>query len=188
MQLIVGLGNPGPKYDKTRHNIGFEAVDKLFELGRFDAWRLWKKAQVARGMLDGHEILLVKPQTFMNLSGEAVGPIARYYKVLPQDVLVLHDELDFALGRVQIKPGGGHGGHNGLRNIILHIGPDFPRIRMGIGRSGSQKSSVVDYVLAPFDATSEQRVAQCVELTCEGVALFVDKGLQHAMNHINRAK
>lgn len=149
MQLLVGLGNPGAKYAGTRHNIGFMALDAIASEQGFGPWRSKFQAEIAEGRIAGEKILLVKPQTFMNESGRAVGEAARFHKVAPTDVIVFHDELDLAPGKIRVKEGGGHAGHNGLRSIHAHIGADYHRVRMGIGHPGD-KSRVSGYVLHDF--------------------------------------
>ncbi|MEO0622094.1 MAG: aminoacyl-tRNA hydrolase [Pseudomonadota bacterium] len=149
MQLLVGLGNPGAKYAGTRHNIGFMALDAIASEQGFGPWRSKFQAEIAEGRIAGEKILLVKPQTFMNESGRAVGEAARFHKVPPTDVIVFHDELDLAPGKIRVKEGGGHAGHNGLRSIHAHIGADYHRVRMGIGHPGD-KSRVSGYVLHDF--------------------------------------
>src|SRR5690606_3086210 len=125
MLVVVGLGNPGPQYADTRHNIGFMAVDAIAQKYGTSPWKSWRKSLVCRASCGGEDLLLVKPQTFMNLSGEAVVAATQFYNVPPGQVIVIHDELDFEPGVVRIKIGGGHGGHNGLRSIIQHIGADY---------------------------------------------------------------
>lgn len=147
--LIVGLGNPGPAYAGNRHNIGFMAVDAIAERHRFTAYRSKFQGQIADGTLAGRPTLLLKPMTFMNISGQAVGAAASFYKILPEDILVFHDEIDLAAGKVRVKTGGGHAGHNGLRSLHAHIGPNYRRVRLGVGRPQS-RGEVVDHVLDNF--------------------------------------
>ncbi|OSP56542.1 aminoacyl-tRNA hydrolase [Pseudoruegeria sp. SK021] len=149
MQLFVGLGNPGAKYLKNRHNIGFMAVDRLAEDHRFAPWRSKFQGQITEGMLGGVKVLLLKPETFMNLSGQSVGEAMRFYKLTPDDITVFHDELDLAPGKCRLKTGGGHAGHNGLRSIHAHIGETYHRVRLGIGHPG-HKDKVSPYVLGDF--------------------------------------
>lgn len=149
MQLFVGLGNPGAKYADNRHNIGFMAVDAVAAANPFGPWRSRFRAEVAEGRLGGDKVLLIKPQTFMNLSGQAVGEAMRYLKLAPGDIWVFHDELDLAPGKLRVKQGGGHAGHNGLRSLHQHIGPEYNRVRMGIGHPG-HKDLVSAYVLHDF--------------------------------------
>jgi PTH1 family peptidyl-tRNA hydrolase len=149
MKILVGLGNPGPRYAANRHNIGFMAVDRIAADHGFGPWRAKFQGLAADGTLGGVKVLLLKPQTFMNLSGQSVGEAMRFYKLAPADVTVLYDELDLAPGRLRVKTGGGAAGHNGIRSIDAHIGPDFHRVRLGIGHPG-HKDRVSGYVLSDF--------------------------------------
>ena len=149
MLLIVGLGNPGPKYAKQRHNIGFMAVDEIHRHESFPAWKAKFQALISEGQIGGEKCLLAKPTTYMNESGRAVGEIARFYKIPESDVVVLYDELDLAPGKVRIKTGGGAGGHNGIRSIDAHLGKNYRRVRIGIGHPG-QKDRVTGHVLGDF--------------------------------------
>lgn len=149
MKLFVGLGNPGGKYARNRHNIGFMALDQIAGDHGFSPWKSKFQAQICEGNLGGVKTLLLKPQTFMNLSGQSVGEAMRFYKLTPDDVTVLHDELDLAPGKCRVKQGGGHAGHNGLRSIHQHIGADYGRVRLGIGHPG-RKELVAGYVLHDF--------------------------------------
>lgn len=149
MQLFVGLGNPGAKYAGNRHNIGFMAVEAIASAHGFGPWRAKFQGLVSEGMLGGEKVILLKPETFMNLSGQSVGEAARFYKIAPEAVTVFHDELDLAPGKLRVKRGGGHAGHNGLRSIIAHIGAEFQRVRLGIGHPG-HKDRVAAYVLQDF--------------------------------------
>ncbi|MGX0878912.1 PTH1 family peptidyl-tRNA hydrolase [Roseovarius sp. MBR-154] len=154
MQLFVGLGNPGAKYVGNRHNIGFMAVERIAEEHGFGPWRAKFQGHVSEGVLEGEKVILLKPATFMNLSGQSVGEAMRFYKLTPGDVTVFHDELDLAPGKLRVKTGGGHAGHNGLRSIHAHIGADYARVRLGIGHPG-HKDLVAGYVLQDF-AKSDQ--------------------------------
>ena len=149
MRLIVGLGNPGKKYALNRHNIGFMGVDEIARDPNFSSWRTKFQGEISEGNLGGQKTLLLKPMTYMNLSGDAVQAAASFYKIAPLDIIVLHDELDLPPSRVKMKQGGGHAGHNGLRSIMAHIGADFWRLRMGIGHPG-HKNRVSGYVLSDF--------------------------------------
>lgn len=149
MQLFVGLGNPGAKYARNRHNIGFMAVDAIAGAHGFGPWRARFQGQVSEGVLGGEKVILLKPETFMNLSGQSVGEAARFYKLAPEAVTVFHDELDLAPTKLRVKQGGGHAGHNGLRSITAQIGAGFQRVRLGIGHPG-HKDRVAAYVLQDF--------------------------------------
>ncbi|RVT85750.1 aminoacyl-tRNA hydrolase [Rhodobacteraceae bacterium CCMM004] len=149
MRLFVGLGNPGPKYAGNRHNIGFMAVDRIAEDHGFGPFRAKFQGRMSEGVLGGEKVVLLKPETFMNLSGQSVGEAMRFYKLAPGDVVVFHDEIDLAPGKLKAKTGGGHAGHNGLRSLHAHVGADFHRVRMGVGHPG-HKDAVPGYVLRDF--------------------------------------
>lgn len=149
MKLLVGLGNPGASYARNRHNVGFMALDAIASAHGFGPWRSKFSGALAEGRLGSDKVLLFKPQTFMNLSGDAVQAASRFYKLGPADIIVFHDEIDLAAGKVRVKSGGGHAGHNGLRSIDAHIGPDFVRVRIGIGHPGD-KRLVSGHVLGDF--------------------------------------
>lgn len=149
MKLIVGLGNPGAQHAGQRHNIGFMAVDRIADAQGFGPWRGRFQGQVTEGRIGAERVTLLKPATYMNLSGQAVGEAMRYLKLTPQDVIVLHDELDLAPGQMRVKQGGGHAGHNGLRSMHQHIGEDYGRVRLGIGHPGD-KARVTGHVLSDF--------------------------------------
>jgi PTH1 family peptidyl-tRNA hydrolase len=154
MKVFAGLGNPGAKYARNRHNIGFMAVDAIAAAHGFGPWRARFKGQTAEGRLGAEKVLLLKPETYMNLSGEAVQAALAFYKLTPADLVVFHDELDLAPGKVRVKSGGGHAGHNGLRSIDAHLGPDFVRVRLGIGHPGD-KARVTGHVLGDFGRDDE---------------------------------
>ncbi|TMV15391.1 aminoacyl-tRNA hydrolase [Arenibacterium halophilum] len=154
MILLVGLGNPGPKYARNRHNIGFMALDQIAEDHGFAPWRGRFQGSLTEGRLGDDKALLLKPETFMNLSGQAVGEAMRFYKLTPEDVWVVHDEIDLPPGKVKLKRGGGHAGHNGLRSVHQHIGPEYGRVRIGVGHPG-RKEAVPGYVLHDFAKADE---------------------------------
>jgi peptidyl-tRNA hydrolase, PTH1 family len=147
--IFVGLGNPGRQYQDNRHNIGFMAVDAIHDALTFGPWSRKFKAEISEGSIGAEKVLLIKPQTFMNLSGEAVGEAMRFYKLTPADITVFHDELDLPSGKVRVKTGGGNGGHNGLRSMDAHCGRDYRRVRLGIGHPGG-KDLVHNHVLGDF--------------------------------------
>ncbi len=150
MKLIVGLGNPGKQYESTRHNIGWMVVDALHARHGFPTWQSKFKGLASKGKVDGQDVILLKPHTYMNLSGESVQPAATFYKILPADITVIHDELDLPFLATRMKIGGGDAGHNGLKSITALLGtPDYHRLRIGIGRP-ERKEMVSDYVLQPF--------------------------------------
>lgn len=149
MKLWVGLGNPGAKYARNRHNIGFMALDHIAQDHGFGPWRSKFSAELSSGQLGAQKLILLKPMSYMNLSGQAVGEALRFHKLAPEDVTVFHDELDLAPGKLRLKQGGGHAGHNGLRSIHAHIGEAYARVRLGIGHPG-HKDRVAGYVLSDF--------------------------------------
>ena len=151
MRLIVGLGNPGARYERNRHNIGFMAVDALVRRHRFGPFRAKFQGEIAEGSLGGERVYALKPQTYMNLSGDSVGAAARFYKIEPGEIVVLHDEIDLAPGKLKVKRGGGAAGHNGLRSIDAAMGQDYWRVRLGVGHPGV-KELVQAYVLQNFTA------------------------------------
>jgi len=181
IKLIVGLGNPGSRYQGTRHNAGFMVLDRLAETVRVTVDRTKFASFYGEGSWLGERLVLLKPQTFMNLSGRAVADAARFYKVPPADIIVMHDELDLAFGQLRLKEGGGHGGHNGLRSIIAELGSaDFIRLRIGIGRP--DKGSAEKYVLTPFPAEESGFVRHVTDGACEALAMLLQEGLPKAMS------
>ncbi|EAU40697.1 peptidyl-tRNA hydrolase [Fulvimarina pelagi HTCC2506] len=156
MILIAGLGNPGPKYAGNRHNIGFMAVDEIARDPAFSPWSKKFSGEISEGQVGGEKVLLLKPLTFMNDSGRSVGEAARFFKIEPKDVIVVHDELDLDPGRVKVKTGGGNGGHNGLRSTDAHLGTkDYRRMRLGIGHPG-RKEAVTPHVLGDFSKADRE--------------------------------
>ncbi|WP_300550479.1 aminoacyl-tRNA hydrolase [Roseovarius sp.] len=167
MQLFVGLGNPGAKYENNRHNIGFMALDRIAQDHGFAPWRSKFQGHVCEGNLGGTKVILLKPATFMNLSGQSVGEALRFYKLTPGDVTVFHDELDLAPGKIRVKLGGGHAGHNGLRSIHQHIGEAYQRVRLGIGHPG-HKDRVAQFVLQDFAKADAQWLDDLMRGISEG--------------------
>ena len=158
MKLFVGLGNPGAKYAHNRHNIGFMALDRIAEDHQFTPWRSKFQGQICDGTLAGHKVLLLKPTTFMNLPGQSVGEAVRFHKVPLDQVTVFHDELDLGPGKLRLKQGGGHAGHNGLRSIHAHLGADYGRVRLGSGHPG-HKDAVAGFVLRDFAKADQDWLA-----------------------------
>ena len=198
MRLIVGLGNPGREYERTRHNTGFILVDAL--AATIDApWEqdTKKKAVAARGVIDSEAVICLKPQTYMNLSGEAVTLFMNYYKLQPADVLVIHDDVDLPIGTVRLKKNGGDGGHKGVASIHQHLGSaDFLRLRVGVGREewfagGETHKSYSDaagFVLGSFSAGEMDQLTEVTRSVIEAVRLIVTGSLSAAMNQVNRAQ
>lgn len=189
MFLVVGLGNPGPRYADTRHNFGFLALDALASRLGADPFRDKFSALTSRASCGAEEVILLKPQTFMNLSGQSAQPAAAFFKVAVPQVIVLHDELDLPFGEIRLKQGGGHAGHNGLRSLIERFGaPDFLRVRLGIGRPPPTFRDVADYVLARFDAEERPRIPELCDRAADVVRDVVSLGLTGAMNRHNTRK
>jgi peptidyl-tRNA hydrolase, PTH1 family len=182
--LICGLGNPGPKYAGTRHNIGFMVVDRLAERWGAPAFASKFKGELASARMAGEPALLLKPLTYMNVSGDSVQPAMAFYKLAPADLIVVHDDLDLSLGQLKLKKGGGHGGHNGIRHIAGRLGPDFFRVRAGIGRPDGKKS-VTSHVLGGFSGDDAEDAKLLVEKTCDAVELIVKEGLVAAQNRFH---
>jgi len=155
MLLIAGLGNPGPQYARNRHNVGFMAADAIARRHSFSGFSKKFRGEIAEGTLAGEKVLLIKPMTFMNLSGDSVGEAMRFYKLKPADIIVIHDELDLAPGKIKLKVGGGNGGHNGLKSIDAHCGKDYKRLRIGIGHPG-HKDRVNPHVLGDFAKADQE--------------------------------
>jgi len=182
MKAIVGLGNPGRDYAGTRHNIGFDVIDELARRWSVQL-RPWKSvAELA--VVSARAAVLVEPQTFMNLSGDAVGRIAAFHKLTPADVLVVVDEVQLPVGKVRVRRSGSAGGHNGLKSIIQHIGTEFPRLRIGVGR-GDPKWDLADHVLSRFARDERDAVADAVQRAADAAELFVDEGVEAAMRRFN---
>ncbi len=173
MQLWVGLGNPGTKYAGNRHNIGFMALDRIAQEQGDGPWRAKFQGEIAEVRFGSEKVWLLKPGTFMNLSGQSVGAAMRFHKLEPGDVTVFHDELDLAPGKLRLKRGGGHAGHNGLRSIHQHIGPDYGRVRLGIGHPG-HKDRVAGYVLSDFAKAEGQMLDDLLRGICDGAGKLAD--------------
>lgn len=169
MKLWVGLGNPGAKYAMNRHNIGFMALERVAEDKGFAPWRSKFQGSLTEGNLGGEKVLLLKPETFMNLSGQSVGEAMRFYKLAPEDVTVFHDELDLAPAKLRLKTGGGHAGHNGLRSVHAHIGEAYNRVRLGIGHPG-HKDRVAGFVLSDFAKADQEWLDDLMRGICDGAA------------------
>jgi PTH1 family peptidyl-tRNA hydrolase len=183
MIIIVGLGNPGTQYAFNRHNIGFMAVDALQRTPSFSPWSKKFKAAISEGEIAGEKVLLIKPLTFMNLSGEAVGEAMRFYKVKISDIIAIHDELDLVAGRARIKVGGGHGGHNGLKSIDAHCGKDYRRLRLGIGHPGD-KERVNGHVLGDFAKSDKAWLEPLIDAIADNAEMLVKGEDSQLMNKL----
>lgn len=188
MLLIAGLGNPGPKYAQNRHNIGFMAADEIFRRHRFSNWQKKFQAEIADGTVDGEKIILIKPQTFMNLSGQSIGEAMRFYKLSSADLVVIYDELDLAPGKLRIKTGGGSGGHNGIKSIDAHLqslpgGKDYRRMRLGIGHPGA-KELVHNHVLGDFAKADGEWLDTLTGAIADNVGLLAKNENNTFMNRV----
>lgn len=183
--LLVGLGNPGREYRDTRHNVGFQAVDRLCASFGIKLTRLQSKALIGTGLWEERKIVLAKPQTFMNLSGQAIASLLRFYKIPLSQLLVFHDDIDLPVGTVRIRPGGGSAGQRGLASTIQQLGTqDFPRLRIGVGRPPGQMQAA-DYVLQNFMPADQELITVVLDRAVEAARTFVRDGLDKAMNLYN---
>lgn len=187
MILIIGLGNPGREYSGTRHNIGFSVLDHVSKRYNIKFSQRICHSRVGEGKIGELKVVLVKPQTYMNLSGQAVAAIMRRFKILPKDIIVIHDDLDLPLGKIRIRLDGGSGGHNGIKSIIQSIGTNcFARIRIGITRPASDNSDdVVDHVLSRFEKDESMYVKQAITDSVNAIAVISSEGFNAAMNRYN---
>ena len=184
MYIIVGLGNPGKKYEKTRHNMGFLAVDRLAEKYDITVNKLKFKSLVGEGRIAGQRVLLVKPQTYMNLSGEAVRQAMDFYKIDSENLIVIYDDIDIPTGTFRIRKKGSSGTHNGMRNILYHIQTeDFPRIRVGIG--SGKKENLINYVTGGVSKEEVKLLEESIVKAADSAACIVEKGIEKAMNEYN---
>ena len=187
MKVIAGLGNPGAQYANTPHSIGFEVVDAIArEMGA--EWKASAsfKGELATGMFAGQKVLLLKPMTYMNLSGDSVAPVVRYHNATPADLLVISDDIDLPVGRIRVRVGGSAGGHNGLKSIIERVGtPAFTRLRVGVGRDAHDRSEVIGHVLGKFDPATRAVMDQVVPATVKAAAAIISTTPQAAMNAWN---
>ncbi len=184
--LIVGLGNPGRRYRNNRHNAGFMALDRLAARLGVGFARLQSKALVTDAQIDGTPLLLAKPQTFMNASGQAVQGLVRFYKITAEDLLLVIDDIDLPFGNLRLRPAGGSGGHQGLRSVIAQLGhSDFPRLRIGVGRPPGN-TDPADYVLRDFGKAETDSLAEVLERAVDSILAFTHLGIEHAMTEYNR--
>lgn len=185
MKLIVGLGNPGIQYAATRHNIGFEALDTLAETSHISVNKNKFKALIGEGSIGGEKVVLMKPQTYMNLSGEAVGACSSWYKINPDDIIILYDDVSLEVGQLRIRKSGSAGGHNGIKSIIAHLGTEkFPRVKIGVGEK-PPGWNLADYVLGRFSEEEIKVLCPRLKEVAEAVEVIVKKDIDTAMNCYN---
>lgn len=184
MFLVAGLGNPGEEYAKTRHNIGFMAADEIYSRYNFAPFKTKFEGLLAEGTIDGEKVLLLKPQTFMNLSGQSVGKVASFYKIPPQNIIVIHDDKDLALGKLKAKIGGSAGGHNGLKNIDSHIGTDYNRIRIGVGSPREHNTDTINFVLSRFSKAEMEILEERLDFIAATINELIKKGIAQYSNLI----
>ena len=184
--LVVGLGNIGDQYEGTRHNVGFQVVDELAERAGVPVQKLKYRALTNTAQVGGEKVLLMKPVTFMNLSGEAVRPAADFYKISPDHVLVLSDDVALPVGKLRVRRGGSAGGHNGLKDLIRHLGTDqFPRIKIGVGEKPHPDYDMADWVLGKFQGEDKKIIDQAVKRAADAVELLLSQGVDKAMSRYN---
>ncbi|WP_299304444.1 aminoacyl-tRNA hydrolase [uncultured Litoreibacter sp.] len=184
MKLFAGLGNPGAKYAGNRHNIGFMALDRIADDHGFTPWKSKFQGQISEGRLGSEKVVLLKPTTFMNLSGQSVGEAMRFYKLDSTDIIVFHDEIDLAPAKLRCKAGGGHAGHNGLRSIHQHIGPHYDRVRMGVGHPG-HKDKVPGYVLRDFAKADQDWLDDVLRGVSDGAPHLADGDTGRFLNAVS---
>ncbi|MBP7176137.1 MAG: aminoacyl-tRNA hydrolase [Thermoclostridium sp.] len=188
MLVLVGLGNPGREYERTRHNAGFEAIDYLAALYRISLTREKFRSLIGEGMIQSEKVLLVKPQTYMNNSGEAVRAIMDFYKLQPNQLVVVFDDIDLEPGAIRIRTRGSAGTHNGMRSILYHLGTEvFPRIRIGIGKP-DPRFDLADYVLGRLDPSEQKAMSEAVEKVAEAIGILLVSGIETAMGKFNETK
>ena len=184
--MLVGLGNPGSKYARSRHNVGFRATDALCERQRCRCDRLRLKALTGFCELGGQKVLLVKPMTYMNLSGQAVRPLADYYKIPPERILVIFDDVSLPVGKLRVRPDGSAGGHNGVKSLIAELGTqNFPRVKVGVGEKPHPDYDLADWVLSSFSAQEEKALAPTIERALLAAEAVIAEGATQAMNRFN---
>lgn len=185
MFLVVGLGNPGAEYAATRHNVGFMAADELHRRYNFSPWRAKFDGLIAEGQIDGEKVYLLKPQTFMNLSGNSVVKAAHFYKILPQNIVVIHDDMDLPTDKIKAKIGGGAGGHNGLKSIDSAISPNYNRIRLGVGHPISKsEDSVVNHVLSGFGKADKENIERNIDIIADLLPILLKKNVAEFSNQL----
>jgi PTH1 family peptidyl-tRNA hydrolase len=185
MFLVVGLGNPGAEYAATRHNVGFMAADEIHRRYNFAPFRAKFDGLIAEGQINGEKVYLLKPQTYMNLSGNSVVKTAHFYKILPQNIVVIHDDMDLTTDKIKAKLGGGSGGHNGIKSIDANITPNYNRIRIGVGHPQiKSEDSIVSHVLSGFSKADKENVEKNIDLVAELLPVLLEKGVAEFSNQL----
>lgn len=183
MYLIVGLGNPGSQYEKTRHNVGFDVIDLMAAKYKISISRIKFKGVYGEGNIGGEKVILLKPQTYMNASGESVGQISKFYKIPKENIIIIYDDMSLELGRIRIRAKGSAGGHNGIKNIIAHLSSEeFPRIKIGVGHP---KGDWVNHVLGKFSLEEQEKLQKTYEAVLSTVESIIEDGIDTAMNKFN---
>ncbi len=185
MYLVVGLGNPGLKYKNTWHNLGFLCIDYIAQEHNINVDKVKFKALIGEGFINGEKVILAKPQTYMNLSGESVREISEYYKIEPKSIIIMYDDINLNLGKIRIRNKGSAGGHNGLKSVIYHLNSDnFPRLRLGI-KNEEVKLELIDYVLTKIPETDKETIFSCIKSVSKAVEYIIDGQIDLAMNEFN---
>ena len=188
MFLVVGLGNPGAEYAATRHNVGFMAADELHRRYNFSPFRAKFDGLIAEGQIEGKKIYLLKPQTYMNLSGNSVVKAAHFYKILPQNIIVIHDDMDLPTDKIKAKLGGGPGGHNGLKSLDACITPNYNRIRIGVGHPKDKSGeNVINHVLSGFSKQDKENIEHNIDIVADLIGVLVTKGVAEFSNQLGMA-
>ena len=186
MYLIAGLGNPDKKYSCTRHNIGFDAIDMIAREINCDVKKLKFKSLLGEGKIAGEKVILAKPQTYMNNSGEAIRDISAFYKIEPKNIIIFHDDISLPTGRIRLRPKGSDGGHNGLKNIIQHLGTDaFPRIKVGVGMPDHPDHEMIDWVIGKPQGEEAKTLRAALDRAADAALSLIDEGPDRAMNKFN---
>lgn len=186
MYLIVGLGNPEPEYSRTRHNMGFDVINKLAKKCEIEITRTKYNAVYGSGIIENEKVILIKPQTYMNLSGEAIKPFMDFYKILPENVLVIYDDMDTDVGAIRIRQKGGAGSHNGMKSVVEHLGTEnFPKIRVGIGRPKDTDFDRINYVIGQIQDEEYEVLSKAQDKAVDAVISYIKNGIDNTMNKFN---
>lgn len=185
MFLVVGLGNPGAEYAATRHNVGFMAADELHRRYNFSPFRSKFNGLIAEGQIEGEKVYLLKPQTYMNLSGNSVVQAANFYKILPENIVVIHDDMDLPTDKIKAKIGGGSGGHNGIKSIDSQITPNYNRIRIGVGHPANKnEDNIVNHVLSGFSKADKENIENDIDIVADLIGIMIKKGVAEFSNQL----